>query len=220
MNSILFERFVQDGNLDDFEETEAVALLLEISGCRTRIYEKSQKLVSAFGGFKGVLEAEEVQLRKEGGLTRKEASTIRLVISMMKFWERMCLTEAGYIRNRHDAERYCKSLLTGLRAEQFHVICLSGQCRVLGSEKVSDGSLNEVSAYPRRVIEIALNHNAHSVILCHNHPGGTRRPSAEDITSTKQLQNVLKAVGILVLDHIIIAETDAYSMAFSGDIKI
>ena len=89
---------------------------------------------------------------------------------------------------------------------------------MLGRRKISEGSLSEVSAYPRMVMETALNYNAHSVLLCHNHPGGTCAPSPEDITSTIQLQQLLNGVGILVLDHIIVANDKTYSMIQHGDI--
>ena len=59
---------------------------------------------------------------------------------------------------------------------------------------------------------------ARSVIIAHNHPGGTCSPSPEDISSTIQLQRLLNGVGILVLDHIIIANDRAYSMIQHGDI--
>jgi DNA repair protein RadC len=98
------------------------------------------------------------------------------------------------------------------------VIALNAKCNVLGRRKISTGSLSEVSAYPRLVLETALNYNAHSVLLCHNHPGGTCAPSPEDISSTLQLQRLLNGVGILVLDHIIVAGTNTYSMIQHGDI--
>ena len=67
-------------------------------------------------------------------------------------------------------------------------------------------------------METALNYNAHSVLLCHNHPGGTCAPSQEDINSTVQLQKLLQGVNILVLDHIIVAGDKTYSMIQHGDI--
>ena len=67
-------------------------------------------------------------------------------------------------------------------------------------------------------METALNYNAHSVLLSHNHPGGTCAPSPEDIASTKTLQRLLNGVGILVLDHIIVAGDRTYSMIQHGDI--
>ena len=83
---------------------------------------------------------------------------------------------------------------------------------------ISEGSLSEVNAYPRMVMETALNYNAHSILLCHNHPGGTNYPSPEDIKSTLILQKLLNGVGILIVDHIIISGDEAYSMVQHGDI--
>ena len=111
-----------------------------------------------------------------------------------------------------------KSLLMGERTERFYVIALNAQCKVTGRRKISEGSLSEVSAYPRLVLETALNYNAHSVLLCHNHPGGTCAPSPEDLASTLQLQRLLNGVGILLLDHIIVANDSTYSMVQHGDI--
>ena len=128
------------------------------------------------------------------------------------------MTEPDRIGNSREAENYCLSILAGERTERFYVISLNAKCNVLGRRKISEGSLSEVSAYPRMVMETALNYNAHSVLLCHNHPGGTCAPSPEDISSTIQLQRLLNGVGILVLDHIIVAGDRTYSMIQHGDI--
>ena len=108
--------------------------------------------------------------------------------------------------------------MEGNRNEQFYVICLNAQCKIIGKRKISEGSLSEVSAYPRIVTETALNYNAHSVLLAHNHPGGTCAPSPEDITSTITIQKILNQLGILVLDHVIVANNKTYSMIQHGDI--
>ena len=85
--------------------------------------------------------------------------------------------------------------------------------------RIASGSVSEVSAYPRLVMETVLDYNAHSVFFCHNHPGGTCAPSAEDISTTLQLQRLLGGVDVMVLDHMIIAGANAYSMAQHGDIE-
>jgi DNA repair protein RadC len=127
--------------------------------------------------------------------------------------------QAGdHIKNTREAEQYCLSLLAGRRTEAFYVVALSAKCKVLGARLISEGSLSEVSAYPRMVMETALNYNAHSVLLSHNHPGGTCAPSPEDIASTLQLQRLLNGVGIILLDHIIVANESTYSMIQHGDI--
>ena len=176
-------------------------------------------LLREFGSLKGILEASEEQLRKIQGLGDKSISMIRIVIPFVKRWERMAMENANRISTTSEAKHYCRSLVSGLRNEQFHVICLNARCYILGEKKISEGSLSEVSAYPRMVMETALNYNAHSVLLCHNHPGGTDYPSAEDISATLQIQKLLRGVGIMLLDHMIVAGCNIYSMIEQGDIR-
>ena len=178
----------------------------------------AERLLDSFGSLKGVLEARPEQLRTVPGVGEKIAFVISSVVPLVRVWNREAMQSLDRIGNSRDAERYCLSLLAGRRTESFWVIALNAQCNIIGKRKISDGSLSEVSAYPRMVMETALNYNAHSVLLCHNHPGGTCAPSPEDIASTLQLQRLLNGVGILVLDHIIVANESAYSMIQHGDI--
>ena len=86
------------------------------------------------------------------------------------------------------------------------------------SDEVNQGTLSAVTAYPRLVLEAALNSNAHSVVLCHNHPGGVALPSEDDICTTRYLQQLMEGVGIIVLDHVIVAGNQTYSMAQHGEL--
>ena len=79
----------------------------------------------------------------------------------------------------------------GERNERFYVIAVNAQCKVLGTRKISEGSLGEVSAYPRLVAETALNYNAHSVFFCHNHPGGTCAPFHSDLQPDKKAESII-----------------------------
>ena len=214
----LKERFLQEGGLDYFDERDTIGLILEVARCPGDREKMTDILMDEFGGLKAILEAREEQLTKIRGIGKNTAAIIRMVVPLLKAWEKASLSDPTRIGNAREAERYCKSMLIGQRNEQFYVICLNSRCRVLGRRRISEGSLNEVNAYPRMVAETALNYNAYSVIFCHNHPGGTNQPSPEDIRSTMQLKELLKGVGILVLDHIIVAGNDGYSMAQHGDI--
>ena len=81
----------------------------------------------------------------------------------------------------------------------------------------AEGTLSEVMAHPRMVVETALNHNAYGVILCHNHPGGSERPSMGDVDITVELESVLSKLGIALIDHVIVADGKVYSMIEHGD---
>lgn len=217
-NTLLMERFEKEDGLEYFDEQDSIKFLLDLARCPGDRTELSGRLLDTFGSLKAVLEARKEQLQSVHGIGNRTAIMIRSILPFTRVWERMTMKEANKIANVKQAEQYCKSLLYGLRNEHFYVICLNSKCHILGKRLVSEGSLSEVNAYPRIVMETALNYNSHSILICHNHPGGTDYPSNEDIASTVQLKNLLNGVGIMLLDHIIIAGCASYSMVQHGDI--
>ena len=153
------------------------------------------------------------------GIGEIQATLISMMLPMTRVIRKCEMTSPRQIGNRKELENYCSGILMGKRIEEFWVICVNAQCRILGQRMISAGSLSEVSAYPRLVMETVLTYNAHSVFFCHNHPGGTCAPSSEDIATTLQLQRLLGGIDVMVLDHLIIAGADSYSMAQHGDIE-
>lgn len=214
----LFERFEKEHGMDLFDDRDSIGLLLDMAKCPGDRIDIAERLIQEFGSLKGVLEAREEQLLSVDGVGKKTAAVIRTIVPFVRMWERLAMEDQDRIGNAREAEHFCKSLLMGSRHEKFFVVSLNSSCRVLGTRKISDGSLSEVSAYPRMVVETAINHNAHSVLLCHNHPGGTNYPSPEDVTSTIRLQQLLNGIGIMLLDHIIVSGCETYSMIEHGDI--
>ena len=212
------DRFIRDKGFENFEDHQILELLLFYSNARGDTNPLAHELLDQFGSLKGVLEARPEQLMQVKGIGKQQATLISMVVPLTRVWNRCAMNEPERIGNSREAEKYCLSILAGERTERFYVISLNAKCCILGRRKISEGSLSEVSAYPRMVMETALNYNAHSVLLCHNHPGGTCAPSTEDISSTVQLQRLLNGVGILVLDHIIVAGDRTYSMIQHGDI--
>ena len=214
----LRERLMNEHGFETFDDAEILATVLSYASGTKDAAGLVAKLLDTFGSLKAVLEARPEQLLRVEGMNKTRASLITMMIPMARVWMRSANEYRDRIGNSREAEAYCKSLLIGERLENFFVIALNAQCKILGRRRISPGSLSEVSAYPRLVMETALNYNAHSVLLCHNHPGGTCAPSPEDIASTVQLQRLLQGVGILVLDHIIVANDTTYSMIQHGDI--
>ena len=215
----LRERFRENQGFDGFSDHEILELILTYGGPRKDMKDLAKQLIGVFGGLKGVFEARPEQLMNVRGVGEAQATLISMMLPLTRICLRCEMQDPKQISNRRELENYCKSMELGKRIEEFWVICVNAQCRVIGQRRISQGSLSEVSAYPRLVMETSLNYNAHSVFFCHNHPGGTCAPSAEDISSTLQLQRLLNGVGIMVLDHMIIAGANAYSMAQHGDIE-
>lgn len=103
-----------------------------------------------------------------------------------------------------------------LEHEVFAVIFLNTQQTIISSEIMFRGTVNAAPVYPREVAKRALELNAASVILGHNHPSGHPFPSQADKTITVALVNALELFQIKVLDHIIVAQGASFSFMESG----
>ncbi|MBQ9211804.1 MAG: DNA repair protein RadC [Clostridia bacterium] len=215
----LRERFRENQNFDGFQDHEILELLLTYGSPRRDTKLMAKELLGTYGNLKGVFEARPESLMRVENIGEIQATLISMMMPLTRALVQCEMVNPEQIANRRDLERYCLSLLMGKRAEEFWVICVNAQCRILGQRRIAQGSLSEVSAYPRMVMETVLDYNAHSVFFCHNHPGGTCAPSAEDIATTVQLQRILGGVEVMTLDHMIIAGGNAYSMAQHGDIE-
>lgn len=125
-------------------------------------------------------------------------------------------TVGTVIRSPADTEDFLKARLSKLEHEQFSCIYLDNRHRVIFFDELFRGTIDGTSVYPREVVKEALNHNAAAVILAHNHPSGVAEPSQADERITKRLKAALELVDIRVLDHIIIGNGTATSLASRG----
>jgi DNA repair protein RadC len=100
--------------------------------------------------------------------------------------------------------------------EEFKVLLMNRSNRVLGIVNISQGGIAGTVADPKLIFVSALKAAASSIILCHNHPSGEMRPSAEDLKLTKRIVEGGKLLDIPVLDHLIISRHKFYSFADEG----
>jgi DNA repair protein RadC len=102
--------------------------------------------------------------------------------------------------------------------ESFWVLLLNRANRVLRKISISEGGLSGTVADPKKIFKIALEHNASSVILCHNHPSGNIQPSEADIRLTKKMKQAGELLDMPVLDHLIIGGDSYFSFADEGNL--
>lgn len=100
--------------------------------------------------------------------------------------------------------------------EVFAVVFLSSQHQVIEVNEMFNGTIDSASVYPREVAKRALEVNAAAVILSHNHPSDSVKPSQADIALTSRIQEGLELFDIKVLDHIIVTRTGSCSFAERG----
>lgn len=120
---------------------------------------------------------------------------------------RLPISKLPRIVNVSEATELCKSLYdkgTIGYEEEFHIVILNNNLRVLGTSRVSCGGRDTTLVDIAKVATIALKANAKRVIITHNHPSGVRQPSEDDIRLTKQIKSALELFGIQLIDHIIV----------------
>jgi DNA repair protein RadC len=111
---------------------------------------------------------------------------------------------------------YIVQELQDLDHEQFWIILLNRTNFIIGKQLVSRGGHSGTVVDPKVIFKVALDRKAHGMILCHNHPSGSTKPSQTDISLTKRLVDAGKLLEISVLDHLIIADKKYYSFADEG----
>lgn len=103
-----------------------------------------------------------------------------------------------------------------LEHEVFGVMYLNVMNQLIAIEELFRGSLSQTMVYPREVVKQALKHNADGVVLFHNHPSGSLKPSQADLSLTRILREALKLVDVSVRDHVIVAK-GGRSTSFAED---
>lgn len=127
------------------------------------------------------------------------------------------LRETGVAFTSTQAARdWLKLKMAGLEREEFMVLYLNQQNRLIAHETLFAGSISSTEVHPREVVKRALYFNAAAVILAHNHPSGDTSTSQADKTITQRLVQALQLVDIRVPDHLIVGGTQILSFAEHG----
>lgn len=111
---------------------------------------------------------------------------------------------------------FLKMLVAEEEREVFIAVYLNTQLEIISVEELFKGTLREASIHPREVVRSAMRINAASVILCHNHTGGSCQPSQSDQRITRKIIRALALVDVIVNDHIIISKDNFFSFEAVG----
>ena len=114
---------------------------------------------------------------------------------------------------------YLLELFTGETSEVLYELCLDRKGKLLACRRVGEGGVSSINVDLRKIVENALLTGASGVILSHNHPSGIALPSADDRAATVRVKEALKTVGLVLVDHIVVADGDYVSMADSGQLR-
>lgn len=201
--SILNERIEQYG-VSTLADEEAISVLTGIP------LSEVKSNIDNFGL------AELIKFTKRMNLTKTQQKKIGLLYHLAKRISISEFKEKPVLNSSNKAGEYFTRELQFLDKEVFSIALLDSQNRLIKSEILFHGTINEAPVYPREVIKLILYNNANSVIVAHNHPGGSLHPSNADIELTKKLATALKTINVTLMDHVIVAEDKYVSLAEKG----
>ncbi len=212
----LRQRFEKDG-LAGFSDYEVIELLLTLSKEQVDCKPAGKQAIKQFHSVRGVLDAPTRNLEQIHGIGRKSVFVIKLVRALAEYYygERMH-QDGSALGNSQAVVDYLKVTMGALDREAFRVVYLNAQHVPKTVEILFEGTLTSSVVYPREVFRKALDHNAASVILAHNHPSGSIEPSEHDRQITRDMILAAEFLGVGILDHIIIGANSHFSFADHG----
>ena len=126
------------------------------------------------------------------------------------------LARGDSLSHPEDAAHFLQMALANEKNEHFAVLFMNNKNQVLGFERLFFGTIDGTAVHPRIVVQKALEWNAASVILAHNHPSGHSEPSQADRDVTQQLVKALSLVDVQVLDHLVVSQSGWESLSRRG----
>ena len=202
--------------LSGWQDYEILELILTYCAARIDTKPIAKALLRKFKTLGAVLDADEEDLQSVSGIGFRSAILLKLFREVGEIYLKSGLKKTDSVSSPGAVYDYLAVSLKGKKEEEFKVIFLNSANRPIEIETVQVGTVDKSAIYPRKVVERALKCSAVSVIVAHNHPGGSLKPSEDDIQITEALKSALATVDISLLDHVIISGDGYFSFKEKG----
>lgn len=212
------EQFLRHG-ADSFADHELLELLLYSAVPRRDTNPLAHDLINYFGSLHAVFSAPAEELQKFSGISQSGAVLLKLIPSIYRRAALSAGENEQILDTVEKIGRFFVDLYVAESCEIMYQLCLDAKGRKLHVYKLGEGDVGSVGLNVRRIMENALHTNAMMVVLAHNHPSGVALPSREDETATELAREALDAMGVALVDHIIVADNDYVSLRESGRIR-
>ena len=203
---------VAENGFSSLEPHEALECLLYITNARKNTNRMAHELIDRFGDFAGVLDASEEDLMTVEGVGPATARMLHLMPDVCRYYTQCRTGRNGCLKTTEQLAEHLMGLFAGAAQERALLLALDSRSRVRATLWLKDGTSDRVSLAIKDVVAAALKGGTDRVVLCHNHPNGVALPSREDIQATENIVRALGLVHVLLRDHIILTETEYFSM--------
>ena len=201
----------KSGGIRGWLDYEVLEFALSFAILRKDTKPIAKKLLSRFKTINGVLDAERKELEKVCGISEHTALFLNFLKDIAVIYLEKGLYKKDLLSSPDIVYDYLRASLKGSADEEFKAMFLNSRNCLLEIETIQKGTVNKSVVYPRKIVERALQNHATGVIIAHNHPGESLKPSEDDYNVTRTIKEALKTVDIVLLDHIIIGGNGYFS---------
>ena len=192
-------------------EYEILELLLTYAIPRRDVRELSRQLYNKYKSIHQILVTPTEMLIKNPGVKENTATFFKLLHKLTELEYKSALNSEPVFRNQSKLENYCRMCVGGKTIEEFHVLYLDSEYKLIQDQLHSSGTVDWTAVYIREIIKTALDLNARSIVLLHNHPTPYTAFSTQDIDITLELEKALNGLSISLYDHLLVSGDIVYS---------
>ena len=211
----VINKFIEHG-LDSFEEHEVLEMLLFFSVPRIDTNPLAHRLIEEFGSVQNVLSAEPQELKLVKGVGDNTAALISLFRNIRKYQNTQLIEKNIRFDATHEIGEFCVKYFSEHIDESAIMLSVDSKRRLKKVSVISTGTFSETAFYAEKIMKTALTVRAPLIVIAHNHPGGKLTPSTADKILTRQLYDLMDAVHIKLVDHIICNEKHFTSLRECG----
>ena len=216
-----YERCEQFG-ASNLTDSELLAVLLRTGTRGENALQLADKILHPVFSQKGVLNLHQwtyEQLMQIKGIGKVKAIQILCLAELSRRLAKATAQEGLNFSNPASIARYYMEDLRHANQEQMKLLLLNTKSRLIGETDISKGTVNPAVISPRELFVEALQKNAVSIVLLHNHPSGDPTPSKEDVLITRRIQEAGRLIGVELLDHIVIGDNCYVSLREKGLVR-
>lgn len=200
-----------------FADYEFLELILMCALPRIDVKPLAKQLLANFGSLSGVLTASAEDLMKIKGIKNHSVLFLKVILAACQRLTLEKVKQGPILKDWVSLMNYCQMVYANETVEKMRILFLDKGLRLIHDEIHQKGTVDHIPVFPREILKRALDLNASSVVMMHNHPSGDASPSSADIEATKEVQRLLETVGIQFLDHLVIGKAhNIYSFRAHG----
>ena len=197
-------------------DAELLAIFLRTGVTGKSAIDLARDLLTEFSSLRALLEADRKTFCQAKGLGDAKFTQLQATLELCRRYLKSSLERSDALTSPADTRAFLTAQLRQHPHEVFAALFLDNKHRVIAYEELFRGTIDGASVHPREVVKRALHHNAAALILAHNHPSGITEPSRSDQQITQRLKEALDLIDVRVLDHFIVGDGEALSLAERG----